>query len=166
MIISIDPGKFKVAYAIWDPQSYTLVSAGLVIVSAGHDLSRVAAWAVVAYWVDVELGISSGKPVDMIVEIPEIYRDAKKTDPNDLIDLAGVVGAIASKICVGSVVWSPLPKEWKGQLPKHVTQSRVDAKLSDLEKSKIKWPAKHLKHNTYDAIHLGLTYLAKKGLRI
>lgn len=164
--VTIDPGLHKVAYAIWNERG-TLLGAGLVNHSHDPGIPRAQKWRDVAEWTDVACTLDSGEQVVLVIEIPQIYNthEAKKKDPNDLIDLAGVVGAIASKICVGYVDWSPLPREWKGQLPKEISVKRVEEKLSAKEKILIKWPAKSLRHNVYDALHLGLTYLAKKGLR-
>jgi hypothetical protein len=162
MKLSIDPGKFKVAYALWRDDG-ALGYAGLVQAKTFAFLPRAESWKVVAehFWRTLDMATD----LEVIVEIPQVYDGPQEEDRNDLIDLAGVVGAIVANKRVDSVIWSPLPREWKGQLPKEITQKRVDQKLSDEEKKRIIWPAKSLRHNTYDAIHLGLTYLEKKGLR-
>jgi hypothetical protein len=162
--VSIDPGKNRVAWAKWS-ESGALISAGLAVESPSTDC-RVEHWRKMAETTNIYTGIDSGQWTELIVEIPQIYgKGQEEKDPNDLIDLAGVVGAIASKICYGKVIWSPVPREWKGQLPKVISVKRVEEKLSDDEKKLIVWPSKSLKHNVYDALHLGLTYLSKKGLR-
>lgn len=112
---------------------------------------------------DVIIGTVGNNVYSLIMEIPQIYV-GPKTNPNDLLDLAGVQGAIAGAT-MAPVEWSPLPREWKGQLPKEVSVARVEAKLSTPEKTLIEWPAKHLKHNVYDALHLGLVFLEREGLR-
>lgn len=164
-VVSVDPGKHKVAWATWDPETGKLTGAGLVIHKPEIGTERVQVWKEVAYWTDVATGLSSGSEIRLVVEVPQIYTGVRDEDPNDLIDLAGVVGAIASTIAIGSVEWSPLPREWKGQIPKEVTQKRVDKRLSPEEKALIKWPIKSLCHNVYDAIHLGIVYLEREGLR-
>lgn len=162
-IVSIDPGKKKAAYAVWT-ESGTLVSAGMVVHSPCPGDERAQIWKDVAYWTNLEAGLDDLDCV-LIVEIPQVYDGYQDEDKNDLIDLAGVVGALAS-LTRGRVEWSPTPREWKGQLPKEITQKRVEAELSGAEKALIVWPAKSLKHNVYDAIHLGLTYLRREGIRL
>lgn len=162
-IVSVDPGLAKVALAIWNRNTFELERACLVQHSHEVGTERVQKWRDMAYWVNVEVG-DLGE-VDLVMEVPQIYGGPRAEDPNDLLDLAGVLGAIASSFAIAEVQWSPLPREWKGQLPKEITQKRVDAKLSPMEKAKIQWPIKSLAHNVYDAIHLGIVYLEREGLR-
>jgi hypothetical protein len=161
-IVSIDPGKKKVAYAIWDEDG-TLLGAGLVTHDPAPGDERAQIWKDIAYWTSVATRLDSVDTI-LVIEVPQVYEGPQEEDKNDLIDLAGVVGALAS-LTWGRVDWSPKPREWKGQLPKAITQKRVDAELSAAEKALIEWPAKNLRHNVYDAIHLGLTYLAREGIR-
>jgi len=160
-IISIDPGLEKVAFAVWDDAG-KLRSAGLVIYRHGPGKERVEKWRNIAEATALTTGLSMGDN-RLVAEIPQVYQD-KKTDPNDLIDLAGIVGALAGKLS-GTVEWSPLPREWKGQIPKEITQKRVLKRLAADEMERIQWPIKSLAHNVYDAIHLGLVYLEREGRR-
>lgn len=165
-IISIDPGLSKVAFAVWDPETGELDYAGLARTVFPAGMERAEKWREMAWQVDNELGLSEvGLEDSLVLEIPQIYPGPRAEDPNDLIDLAGVLGAICGKMQDGQVEWSPLPREWKGQLPKEITQQRVDLRLSQGEKNKIIWPIKSLCHNVYDAIHLGIVYLEREGLR-
>lgn len=160
-IISIDPGLEKVAFAVWD-EAGTLTHASLVIYKHGPGKERAEKWRTIAEVTAIHSGMSMGENL-LIAEIPQVYRD-KKSDPNDLIDLAGVVGALAGKLS-GTVEWSPVPREWKGQIPKTVTQTRVKKRLSQAERDRVDWPIPSLCHNVYDAIHLGLVYLEREGIR-
>lgn len=171
MIISIDPGKHQIAYAAWNAGDFnTLYEAGAISnpAKAIAKIERVEAWARMAEQVCASFGVRKIFPSQLVTEIPAVrQRGSGKGDPNDLIDLAGIVGAIVGGLRVkfpeSVVKWSPLPEQWKGQLPKSVTKDRVDAALSDFEKTRIQWSGE--KHNIYDAIHLGLVYLHKVGLR-
>src|SRR5260221_1515651 len=163
-IVSIDPGLKKVAYAVWSEDG-TLLSAGLVIEDYDPGMERAEKWRKIADYVDLVTGLSNIGDSYLVIEIPQIYSGNRDNDPNDLIDLAGVVGAIVGKIVCGSVEWSPTPREWKGQLPKEISQKRVEERLSLEEKALIEWPIKSLRHNVYDALHLGLTYLEREGIR-
>jgi hypothetical protein len=163
-VISIDPGKRKVAYAVWDYDTGSLLRAGLVTHDPSPGDERAQQWKDIAYWTELAAGLGR---IDnrLVIEIPQVYEGYQDEDKNDLIDLAGVVGALSAHVW-GRVEWSPTPREWKGQLPKAITQKRVDAELNDAEKALIEWPAKNLRHNVYDALHLGLTYLKREGIRL
>lgn len=166
-LISIDPGVRKVALAVWDSETYQLQHAALVQHDYSPGTERGQVWNEMSYWARVEIErFCQVNPV-LVMEVPQVYAQYdRKTDPNDLIDLAGVLGAIVGGLCGAVVAWSPSPKEWKGQAPKEITLQRVEAKLSPLEKSRIVWPSqKGLYHDVYDAIHLGIVHLEREGLR-
>lgn len=172
-VISIDPGLARVAYAIWEPETGKLLRAGLVRKDHEVATERAQKWADMAWAVDDELDLGSGDEIWLVLEVPQIYKETQNRDkkghgrdPNDLIDLAGVLGALAGKLVVGHVEWSPLPREWKGQLPKAISKMRVDEKLSAAEKETVEWPSvKEFHKDVYDAIHMGIVYLEREGLR-
>lgn len=174
-VISIDPGLNWVAYAIWELETGKLVRAGLVKAEYELGMERAEKWRVMGECVDAELGLSSGlsEETRLVMEVPQIYKETQnrdkkghQRDPNDLIDLAGVLGAILGRCDENTAVdWSPLPREWKGQLPKAITQKRVDERLEEGETETIEWPIASLRHNVYDALHLGIIYLERSGLR-
>lgn len=158
---SIDPGLNHTAWAVWDDGR--LSAAGLTRI----DWSRYPGMERAEKWRLMGLAVGKVIPPDgfLVCEIPQVYtRERSKGDPNDLIDLAGVVGAITQHST--SVEWSPVPRDWKGQIPKNVTELRVKSALGPDELAVIdpRIPASLL-HNTYDAIHLGLVYLRREGLR-
>lgn len=95
----------------------------------------------------------------LYVEMPRVYPGMPKTDPNDLLDLAGVLGAVVSKVNPDLVGWT-FPSEWKGQLPKEVMNERVKKHMTDGEKRKVV-SVGALDHNTYDAIGLGMYFLGR-----
>lgn len=172
-VISIDPGLARVAYAIWEAETGKLLRAGLVRKEHEVGTERVQKWANMAWAVDDELGLSNGEEIWLVLEVPQVYKETQNRDkkghgrdPNDLIDLAGVLGAIAGKLLVGRVEWSPLPREWKGQLPKEITKKRVDERLAPAERETVEWPSvKEFHKDVYDAIHLGIVYLESEGYR-
>lgn len=93
-----------------------------------------------------------------LIERQRVYPGprGKKTDPNDLVDLSGVVGAIAYAAFAAAIpeVLGVFPAEWKGQVPKEVMNARVLARLAEAEKECL-----HSKdHNTLDAVGIGLYY--------
>jgi hypothetical protein len=92
-----------------------------------------------------------------VVERPQVYT-VGKGDPNDLVPLAGIGAAFASRF--DRFKWY-LPKEWKGQLPKGIAfEKRILDRLDTLEIAEI-IPAGSLTHNIYDAIGIGLHHLGR-----
>lgn len=97
-----------------------------------------------------------------VVEDQEQYEGASnRVNRADLTELAHVAGAVALVLGArGSDVESPLPKQWKGQLPKDVCNRRIEAKLTPLEAVVIEREGA-LTHNIIDAVGLGLWALKR-----
>jgi hypothetical protein len=99
------------------------------------------------------------KPDWLIVELPQVYaRSKSKGDPNDLIALAVVVGRLLERFDMGLTV---LPRQWKGQCTKAVTEARLKRDLSPVEWARIPTKPKALVHNAVDAAALGHFFLKK-----
>lgn len=156
--LSVDPGLRVSGYAIW--LGNTLQSAGLATDS--KTLMGPMAWREMA---SALLLIVLNKRIDnLFIEIPQVYTASRsKGDPNDLIQIAGVAGAITSAIYSPmSTAYGVKPREWKGCVEKSVTENRVRKKLSNAELKTIKFPtAKSLHHNVFDAIGIGLYHLGR-----
>ena len=92
-----------------------------------------------------------------VAEVPQVYQGSnQKGDPNDLIELAGVVGAVAWAVEADECV-TYRPREWKGQTPKEIMLPRIRAKLSQEELDRVNLPsAASLQHNVWDAVGIGL----------
>lgn len=99
----------------------------------------------------------------LVLEVPQVYR-GPRVDPADLIELAGVDGALTSAVLADKSVGF-LPREWKGQVPKEIHHERVLKKLTADELSNMQLPAASLVHNVMDAVALGLFYVEKTGDR-
>lgn len=153
-LLSIDPGLRNVAVAEWHDGE--LVHATLV---ANPNKGRgPSAWRDAASAVISELG--SDVYTEAALEVPQVYRQGlQKGDPSDLIELAGVDGALTAFL--SAQVTGYLPARWKGQVPKDIHHARILKKLTDSEKSAIICPQKSLLHNVYDAIGIGLFHLGR-----
>lgn len=160
-LVSVDPGIRGCGVAAFEDGF--LVAAAFVVASRSKD-SRASGAATTARAV-VEWLIGRGAD-ELAVEWPRVYATAirrgdSKADPNDLLPLAGVDAAIAS-ILGGVPVYSYVPSEWKGQMPKDVCQRRVKTRLS-LAESHIAETATSgaSGHNVWDAVGIGLHHLGR-----
>lgn len=123
IVLGIDPGLRCTGIATYDGRT---VAHGSIRV-ADHDLSvRVSAIVGnVLEW----LGIV--RPDVIVIELPQVYQGRlQKGDPNDLIDLAVLVGALLHAI-PHSVALLPRPREWKGQVPKDIHHRRIRERIPD-----------------------------------
>lgn len=114
------------------------------------------AWAETAEALWAEL-VQAGhaQPHVVVVEQQVVYPHAK-ADPNDIVQVAGVAGALAGiGASLGAAVVGVDPAAWKGQTPKHVIAARSREALSGPELSKVD-PGATL--DAWDAIGLGLWY--------
>lgn len=101
-------------------------------------------------------------PDTVVLEVPQVYVIGRgKGDPADLIELAGVDGAIAAQFPDAKHL-GYRPRDWKGSVPKDVHQARVLKTLSEADKRLIEEssPAS-LRHNVIDAVALGAWFLKK-----
>lgn len=99
------------------------------------------------------------------IEFPQVYAIRyQKGDQDDIIQLACTAGAVSS--CVPAALrLGFLPREWKGQVPKPIHNSRVTSRLSDEELGRVEaGVTPHLRHNILDAIGIGQFTLSKAGL--
>lgn len=101
-------------------------------------------------------------PDSLFIELPQVYARGhqvaakRNTDPNDLIHLAAIVGAIAVACWCRTTI--KLPAEWKGTMQKHIMHERALVILTDEEKAVIPLAPRTRKqnHNTMDAVCMGL----------
>jgi hypothetical protein len=99
-------------------------------------------------------------------EIPQVYQEGKSAgvDPSDLTNLSGVVGAVIGYLNPDQV-FTYLPREWKGQIPKDKHQPRIISRLDKEETAvlnAVRCPKGKL-HNVVDAIGVGLFHLGRIG---
>jgi hypothetical protein len=110
-----------------------------------------------AAWVGFDtLPLYDNRPDYFISEVPQVYRaGASKGDPDDLIQLAGVVGVFSS-IFRATTHLGVKPREWKGQVPKDVHHARLVKTLTPEEMAMVEASAPpSLRHNVLDAVGIG-----------
>lgn len=152
MRLCVDPGLRHCGVAIGVGQNMAHAALVLNPCTVGHGPSIWAAMAKTVW--TYALGVTAVR--ELYIEVPRIYprSDQRKGDLNDLIELAGVVGAV-------SMFFKPIdvhhyyPADWKGQVPKKIMTERIRKKLSPAElDNMISVGAKD--HNTLDAIGIFL----------
>ena len=156
--VSIDPGLRHLGLATFCDE--TLTYAGLIKnpeTTARGPKAWVAMAEVVAREVDDRVLMTH----DFASEVPQVYARGPG-DPADLLELAGVVGAVAAVIGAGRAT-GYLPRVWKGQVPKAVMCRRIEDRLSDDEKDAVEKCPASLRHNVLDAIGIGLYHLGRLG---
>ena len=94
----------------------------------------------------------------IFTELPQVYPGMPRTDVNDLLDLAGVLGAITSN--ANAEIFHCFPNEWKGSVPKEIMNERVKKLLTEYERGMVV-SVGALDHNTYDSVGVGLFFLKR-----
>lgn len=154
MLVSVDPSLACTGAALFRDGS--LVSCGILPTKADEPLElrvrRVAA------------ACAFGRPDVLVMEYPQAYRrerGSKGEDPNDLISVGCVAGAILATVR-SLQFYLVYPAAWKGQVPKDIHNERVRKRLSSAELSILGTvrPASKV-HNAIDAIGIGLWYLGR-----
>jgi len=157
-IVSIDPGLHVCGVALWEHEfGNKLIWAGLVKNDKAYNRTMI-------YAVERKLADLCGHklPDRLAIEIPQVYvRSRSKGDPNDLIQLATVVGAF--DYWFQGLVFQYKPHDWKGSTPKDVTKARAKKRLTTDEQKRIETvSAEGLMHNVWDSVALGLFHLRRE----
>lgn len=178
MILAIDPGIRGCGVALFDPTG-ELAFARYVrnSVKEGDGPAALVGMAhAVCATLAARLTLTS-QIKTLIVEWPQVYRGPLlKGDPNDLLALAGVDGAIAALFPQADLRRFK-PAEWKNQIPPNVCAMRIVNALKDHERPRFdrfdQFLAALLKarasdeeiggtdHNTADAIGIGLKFVGR-----
>lgn len=146
-LLAVDPGKKACGVAYFEDG--VLVRCGLPRgVGAYETALAVASWH------------GPAAVSDLVVEGQQVYGGRIRADPNDLLPLAQVVGAVFARVPHLNRA-NPLPRQWKGSVAKDVFTARIRAALTDPEAellSSLELP-KSTEHNVLDAIGLGKWWL-------
>jgi hypothetical protein len=105
-------------------------------------------------------------PLVCCVEMPQVYAHGKgEGDPNDLIPLAAVDGALLTALPWSATV-TYRPRVWKGTIDPDI----LTARLCSTAPGALLYPDEHthtdkvctsLAHNMWDAVGIGLYYLGR-----
>ncbi len=146
-MLSIDPGKHMFGWAAFEDDR--LNRCGLVKGEGFQDMMGAFVY--------------HRTPTEIVVEIPQVYQQRMwKGDPNDLIDVAIVAGAVAAQFrCETTFI---RPRKWKGTRPKKVCNKLTLGTLDDGELKVYRSVdvLASLRHNVIDAIGIGLWRLGRR----
>jgi len=179
MILAVDPGLRHCGCAVFSSSTYELRAAALVKNTNLKDRGPKAHLQMASAVGDWARANSYFSGAHLILEYPRIYVDQQRraaNDPNDLLELAGVDGAIAAWF-LPALLTMYFPSDWKGQTPANPTARQVMKRLTPDERLRVneykafeaalaKAEAKdrdvsHTTHNTLDAVGIGLKYLGR-----
>ncbi|MCP3104638.1 hypothetical protein LZ198_37820 [Myxococcus sp. K15C18031901] len=171
LLVALDPGLRECGVALFDLDTGELLVAGMPT-NFESKARGLAAWASMATATAAFVSSfleplrAAGEAVAIVVvsECPQVYTAGKsKGDPNDLIELAGVVGRVAGALGATSER-SVLPREWKGTLNGDVMVERIKSRLDErpCEHLRVQLPrAQDKQHNVWDAVGIGLHVLGR-----
>lgn len=156
-ILAVDPGMTATGWSIY--RDGRLQACGILRADSPNPVENMKkiCYGLKTAW---EEHMSGTRPPEyMVVEKMQVYRQGlAKGDPNDLIDLSILGGALWTSIQPKAVSF-PVPRQWKGQVPKDVLIQRVIKELSKQEETILRSDVDHvpsgLRHNVYDAVCLG-----------
>ncbi len=97
--------------------------------------------------------------VDTLVVEDQMIRPTDKR-PNDILQLAKVIGAVLANQYHGSRLYTPLPVQWKGSADSDAFVRRIKALFPAAGEQMHDVP-EHLKHNGYDALGLAVWAIRK-----
>lgn len=158
-LISVDPGLRACGVAVFRE---SVLSRALFVVSPERSARGGAAWVAMAW--AVAQAVAAESWTSAVVEFPQQYDgESHEVDRRDLSELTAVAGAVALVLSAkASVLWTPVPREWKGQVPKDVHGRRILSRLTPAETYRVEWPkAERFRHNVTDAIGLGLRRIGR-----
>ncbi len=159
MLIAVDPGVRVAGVAVYEDGE---LSSAWLARGTGWLNTAQAVWndLLLRYPLEILGGAS------LAIEVMQVYTQSKlKGDPNDLIDVSLMAGALVGTITLaypGVHITTYRPRQWKGQVPKSIMTRRIKKKLSPDERARMELPGKDLQHNVYDAVGIGMYHERKK----
>lgn len=163
MIFAVDPGKHHIAISIIGPLGHILW-AGAVRSTNQHAYENAATIAMGITDL-VENQFESHTFSIVCIERMLSYPKSK-VNPNDLMDLSFVGGAVMGALITNymlehpPIVLCPYAKDWKGTLTKAEHHEQMFKKLGEAETARIRRYAIHYgadcRNDIYDAIGIGL----------
>lgn len=158
-LVSIDPGVYSCAVAVWKACNGPLGTSEPVLYGAGLSTPSDASRTSLEVLTLIESLGASLAPV--VIETPVKYATRRSTH-KDVERMLVVVRELKSAYPPAS--WREVsPFAWKGNTPKGIQAARILSALSKEEHDAVTWPKKSLRHNVIDAIGIGLWHTGRLG---
>lgn len=179
-VLSIDPGLRGCGCALWDGLG-SLIRAAYVKnteLKMRGPQAHVRMAVAVAGWARKATFDGWRTDDQLVLEFPRVYpnhSNKRSNDPNDLLELAGVNGAIAAWLAATDARFF-FPAEWKGQVPEIPCARQVLKAIGNdrqyiegveafvlhmIAREAANKPLTNLTHNAIDAVGIGLHHLGR-----
>jgi hypothetical protein len=165
-LLAVDPSLRCTGVALFVDGRLTAAGVVRPAIKTGSPVDRAAQIAREVRSYVAQQGVSAWMS-EIVLEWPQVYRAAKsKGDPNDLLGIAAVCGAVAT-YWPNSQITAYKPAEWAGQLPKATSHKqalasprgrRVFGRLQGDEV--LVWDQLRY-HDAVDAVGIGLYHLGR-----
>ena len=99
------------------------------------------------------------REVEVIIEYPKVYPGNQEADPNDMIDIALVIGRLLEQLPEPLKISFPFAYEWKGQTKKKMMTKHIKTRLTAGEVAVMGKDVDN--HNALDAVGIGLWKLRR-----
>ena len=133
ILLSIDPGArgCGCAWWMWFGEEWTLLHARYATGAEGRGETGPVEWLAATEAVEAASRDVLGalRPDVVAVERMQVYTRSRG-DPRDLLALSAIGGSLFRAFRDARPV-GPLPREWKGQVPRDVMGARVEKKVRD-----------------------------------
>lgn len=163
LVLSIDPGTRGCGCAWWVGED--LLCARYVLGASGGRETGPAEWMATVRAVEKASAsaLDGLRPEVVVVERMQVYTRGKG-DPRDLLALSAIGGGLFRAFGEAEPV-GPLPREWKGQVPREVMGNRVEQKVRDRGWwARVAEPTRKTQLNdVMHAVGLGLWYGASQA---
>lgn len=152
----VDPGLRGSGCAAFNGSELVLAAYVKNPVAKGDDAHAI--WKMVREILCWSSDVLGEEADEIVCERMQVYGpEHSKGDPNDLITLSLIAGALRP-------TWLYLPRTWKGQLPKDTMGARIISRLTADEKTRIV-DAGAKTHNAIDAVGIGLYHVGRLSPR-
>ncbi len=153
-MIAIDPGLRGCGVASF---------RGERLIAAAYVISPNLKGTGVKAWLDMAYAIHFYNAELTVVEQQRLRPGNEKGNPQNMMEVEGVVGAIAARFSECGEVIGYYPEAWKGSVKKEVMTVRITKRLSKEETeilARVQCPPS-LMHNVIDGIGIGLFHLGR-----
>jgi hypothetical protein len=165
LTIGLDPGLRVAGIAAVDDAGQ-LVAAGLLKTTGRGRGAEVWASAAAPLRSFLEM-LPDADALVFVHEHMQVYQGGQsRADPADLLELTGVAGVavgVVAELCDGVLpvrFVSVTPRNWKGQVPKHIHHKRLERALDprghEVLMDSLRGHASNQWHNAWDAVGIAL----------